>query len=462
MSTLLVKHAAVLVTMDDHRREIPDGGLFIRDGFIEQVERTQDLTQQADQVLDLSGHVVLPGLINTHHHFYQTLTRAVPAAQDANLFNWLKTLYPIWANIVPEDILVSTQTALAELALSGCTTAADHLYIFPNGSRLDDEIMAARDVGVRLHAARGSMSLGESKGGLPPDRVVEDEEFILKDSQRLIETYHDPNPGSMVQVMLAPCSPFSVTPDLMRQSAALARQYGVHLHTHLAETQDEEVFCIEKFGYRPAAYMQSLDWIGQDVWFAHSVYVDQEEIALYADTGCGVAHCPTSNMRLASGIAPILEMLRAGVKVGLGVDGSASNDGSHLLEEARQAMLVSRVRAGLLGASLSSPSSSSLMTARQALEIATRGSAAVLGRDDLGSLQAGKCADFTAIQLDRLDYAGGLHDPVAATIFCAPVRVDYTVVAGRMVVERGQMVTVDLEKLIQKHNQAARRLLAGE
>jgi len=462
MPTLLVKHAAILVTMDDHRREIPDGGLFIRDGFIEQVGPTQDLPQAADEVLDLSGHVVLPGLINTHHHFYQTLTRAVPAAQDANLFNWLKTLYPIWARMVPEDIRVSTQTALAELALSGCTTAADHLYIFPNGSRLDDEILAARDLGVRLHAARGSMSLGESKGGLPPDRVVEDEDFILKDSQRLIETYHDPHPGSMVQLMLAPCSPFSVTPDLMRQSAALARQYGVHLHTHLAETQDEEIFCIEKFGYRPAAYMESLDWIGQDVWFAHSVYVNQEEIHLYADSGCGVAHCPTSNMRLASGIAPILEMLQAGVKVGLGVDGSASNDGSHLLEEARQAMLVSRVRAGLLGASLSSPSSSSLMTARQALEIATRGGAAVLGRDDLGSLQVGKCADFFAIQLDRLDYAGGLHDPVAATIFCAPVRVDYTVVAGRLVVERGQMVTIDLEKLIRKHNQAARRLLAGE
>ncbi len=447
MSTLLVKHAAVLVTMDDHRREIPDGGLFIRDGFIDQVGRTQDLPQAADEVLDLSGHVVLPGLINTHHHFYQTLTRAVPAAQDANLFNWLKTLYPIWARMLPEDIQVSTQTALAELALSGCTTAADHLYIFPNGSRLDDEILAAREVGVRLHASRGSMSLGESKGGLPPDKVVEDEDFILKNSQRLIETYHDPAPGSMVQLMLAPCSPFSVTPDLMRQSAALARQYGVHLHTHLAETQDEEVFCVEKFGYRPAAYMQSLDWIGQDVWFAHSVYVNQEEINLYADTGCGVAHCPTSNMRLASGIAPILEMLRAGVKVGLGVDGSASNDGSHLLEEARQAMLVSRVRAGLQGASLSAPSTSSLMTARQALEIATRGSAAVLGRDDLGSLKAGKCADFFAIQLDRLDYAGGLHDPVAATIFCAPVRVDYTVVAGRLVVERGQIVTIDLREI---------------
>ena len=405
---------------------------------------------------------MLPGLINTHHHFYQTLTRAVPAAQNANLFNWLKTLYPIWARLTPEDIRISTQTALAELALSGCTTAADHLYIFPNGSRLDDEILAGKEVGVRLHASRGSMSLGESKGGLPPDRVVEAEDYILNDSQRLIETYHDPNPGSMVQVMLAPCSPFSVTADLMRQSGLLAREYGVHLHTHLAETQDEEVFCVEKFGYRPAAYMDSLNWTGQDVWFAHSVHINQEEIDLYARTGCGVAHCPTSNMRLASGIAPILEMLQAGVKVGLGVDGSASNDGSNLLEEARQAMLVSRVRAGLQGASLSAPSSSTLMTARQALEIATRGSAAVLGRDDLGSLQAGKCADFCAIQLERLDYAGGLHDPVAATIFCAPVRVDYTVVGGKKVVERGRMINIDLDELIKLHNQAARRLLAGE
>jgi cytosine/adenosine deaminase-related metal-dependent hydrolase len=462
MSTLLVKHATILVTMDDHRREISDGGLFVRDGFIEQVGLTHELPQVADKVLDLSGYVVLPGLINTHHHFYQTLTRAVPAAQDANLFNWLKTLYPIWGRMNPEDIWISTQTALAELALSGCTTAADHLYIFPNGSRLDDEILAAKETGMRLHAARGSMSLGESKGGLPPDRVVEDEDFILKDSQRLLETYHDPHPGSMVQVMLAPCSPFSVTADLMRQSASLAREYGVRLHTHLAETQDEEVFCVEKFGYRPVGYMDSLNWIGNDVWFAHSVYANQDEINLYAKTGCGVAHCPTSNMRLASGIAPILEMLQAGVKVGLGVDGSASNDGSHLLEEVRQAMMVSRVRAGLLGASLSAPNAGSLMTARQALEIATRGSAAVLGRDDLGSLEAGKCADFCAIQLERLDYAGGLHDPVAATVFCAPVRVDYTVVAGKTVVEQGEIVTIDLDGLIKKHNQAAYRLLAGD
>jgi len=447
--------------MDDHRQEISDGGLFVRDGFIERVGPAAELPDTADHILDLSGYLVLPGLINTHHHFYQTLTRAVPAAQDANLFGWLKTLYPIWARMRPEDIRISAQTALAELALSGCTTASDHLYIFPNGSSLDDEIQAGQEVGIRLHASRGSMSLGESQGGLPPDRVVENEDFILKDSQRLIETYHDPNPGSMTQIVLAPCSPFSVTADLMRASASLAREYGVHLHTHLAETKDEEVFCLEKFGYRPAAYMSLLNWVGPDVWFAHSVHVEQDEIALYAQTGCGVAHCPTSNMRLASGIAPILEMLTAGVKVGLGVDGSASNDGSHLLEEVRQAMLVSRVRAGLMGASLSSGGVPALMTARQALEIATRGSASVLGRKDLGSLEPGKCADFVAIDLNRLGYAGALHDPVAAAVFCAPVGVDYVVVGGKLVVKDGQLVNIDLPQLVERHNRASRRLLAG-
>ncbi len=461
MSTLLVKHAAVLVTMDDHRREIPDGGLFVCDGFIEQAGATAELPAQADEVLDLSGHVVLPGLINTHHHFYQTLTRAVPAAQNTNLFHWLKTLYPIWGRMTPEDIRISTQTALAELALSGCTAASDHLYIFPNGARLDDEIEAGRQVGVRLHAARGSMSLGESRGGLPPDHVVEDEDFILADSQRLIERYHDPNPGAMVQIVLAPCSPFSVTPQLMRQSAALARRYGVRLHTHLAETQDEEVFCQQSFGHRPVAFMQTLDWVGEDVWFAHSVHVNAEEIALYARTGCGVAHCPTSNMRLASGIAPVWDMLQAGVKVGLGVDGSASNDGSHLLEEVRQAMLVARLRSGLMGASLSEQGAPPLMTARQALELATRDSAAVLGRADLGSLQAGKCADFFALRLDRLDYAGALHDPVAAAIFCAPRHADYTVVGGKKVVQEGQLVTLPLPELVAAHNRAARRLVYG-
>jgi len=461
MSTLLIKNAAVLVTMDDFRREITGGGLFIRDGFIEQVGQTNELPDQADEILNMNGCIVLPGLINTHHHFYQTLTRVVPAAQNSNLFNWLKTLYPIWGRMTGEDIRISTQTALAELVLSGCTTASDHLYIFPNGARLDDEIQAAGEIGVRIHASRGSMSLGESKGGLPPDRVVEDEDFILKDSQRLIEQYHDPNPGAMIQIVLAPCSPFSVTPSLMESSAALAREYGVHLHTHLAETQDEEAFCIEKSGYRPVAYMEKLNWLGNDVWFAHSVHVNQDEIKLYAKTGSGVAHCPTSNMRLASGIAPLMDMLRVGVKVGLGVDGSASNDGSNLLEETRQAMLLARLNAGLLGASKSGEETPPLMTARTALEIATLGGASVLGRTDLGSLEIGKCADLFAINIKKLEYTGGLHDPVAALVFCAPVRADYTIIAGKIIVKEGNLVNVDLPSLIERHNRAARRLVNG-
>ncbi len=459
MSTLLIKNATLLVTMDGNRREIPDGGLYIRDGFIEKVGVTDTLPYHADEVLELKDHIILPGLINTHHHFYQTLTRVVPAAQNANLFNWLKTLYPIWARMTPEDIFLSTQTALAELALSGCTTASDHLYLFPNGSKLDDEIDAAREVGLRIHASRGSMSLGESKGGLPPDSVVQTEDQILSDCVRLIERYHDPDPGAFVQIVLAPCSPFSVTGELMRQSAAVARQYGVHLHTHLAETQDEELFCQQKFGYRPVGYMQSVDWVGDDVWFAHSVYVNQDEINLYAKTGCGIAHCPSSNMRLASGIAPIRELVAAGVKVGIGVDGSASNDGSHLLAEARQTMLLDRLRAGVEGASLSSEGAPNLMTARQALELATRGGAAVLGRQDIGSLEVGKCADFVAINLNRLDYAGALHDPIAAVVFCAPQGVDYTVVHGKVIVRHGQLQTMDVHRLVKRHNQASQRLL---
>lgn len=460
MATLLIRNATLLVTMDSQRREIPGGGLFIKDGFIQLVGSSAELPTAADEVLDLTGHIVLPGLVNTHHHFYQTLTRAVHGAQNANLFNWLKTLYPIWGRITPEEIYLSTQTALAELALSGCTTASDHLYLYPNGARLDDEIAAAREIGVRLHASRGSMSLGESRGGLPPDSVVEDEAFILKDSQRLIEQYHDPQPGAMVQVALAPCSPFSVTGELMRQSAALARQYGVHLHTHLAETQDEEVFCQQKFGYRPVGYMQSLDWVGNDVWFAHSVHVNLAEIDVYARTGCGVAHCPSSNMRLASGIAPVMDYLQAGVKLGLGVDGSASNDSSHMLAEARQAMLLARLRAGLQGASLSGEDAPPLMSARQALEVATLGGAAVLGRQDIGALEAGKCADFVAINLNRLEFSGALHDPLAALVFCSPVRVDYTVIGGRFVVRQGQLMTVDERRLVEKHNLAARRLVS--
>jgi len=462
MSTLLIKNAALIVTMDGQDRELKNSSIFCRDGFIEQLGATAKLPQTADKVIDLNNHLVLPGLINTHHHFYQTLTRAVPAAQDANLFNWLKTLYPIWARMTSKDIFISTQTALAELALSGCTTASDHLYLFPNGSKLDDEIEAAGTIGLRLHASRGSMSLGESKGGLPPDSVVDDEDTILKDSQRLIERYHDPNPGSKVQIVLAPCSPFSVTGELMRQSAALAREYHVQLHTHLAETKDEETFCIEKFGYKPVAYMQSVDWIGEDVWFAHSVHVNQDEIDLFARTGCGVAHCPSSNMRLGSGIAPILDLMAAGVKVGLGVDGSASNDSSHMLAETRQAMLLARLGSGLKGASLSGTDAPPLLTARQALSLATRGGASILGRQDIGSLEVGKCADFIAINLNRLDYSGALHDPLAAVIFCTPQKVDLNVVGGEIIVKDGQLQTLDLTSHIQKHNLAAKRLVENQ
>lgn len=459
MTTLLIRNASLMVTMDDQRREISRGGLFVRDGWIEQVGPSDELPESADEVLDLSGHLLLPGFVNTHHHLYQTLTRVVPDAQNADLFNWLVTLYPIWARLRPEDIRISTQLGLAELALSGCTTASDHLYLFPNGSRLDDEIEAAGTIGLRLHASRGSMSLGESQGGLPPDSVVETEDEILSDSRRLIESYHQPDPGAMVQIVVAPCSPFSVTEDLMRQSAALARQYGVRLHTHLAETIDEERFTLEAAGVRPLGYAEQLDWHGDDVWFAHAVHMNDDEIATMAHSGIGVAHCPSSNMRLASGIAPVMEYMTQGVDVGLGVDGSASNDSSHMLNEARMAMMLARVK--------SAPESlaqepGEVMTARQALELATLGGAAVLGRPDIGSLAPGKCADFIAINLNRIEYAGALHDPVAAALFCSPVTVDFNYVHGRAVVAEGQLVGAELPELVERHNQASRRLVRGD
>ena len=453
MSTLLVRHAQVLATMDDAGTEISDGGLFAVDGFIEQVGSTAELPETADDVVDLSGHVVLPGLINTHHHFYQTLTRAVPGAQDVGLFDWLRTLYPIWARLTPDDVRISTQLALSELALSGCTTSSDHQYLFPNGSSLDDQIAGAAAVGLRFHAARGSMSLGESDGGLPPDSVVEDDETILLDTERVINAFHDPAPGAMTRVVVAPCSPFSVTAGLMRESAALARRYGVHLHTHVAETHDEEQFCIETFGRRPVELMEDLGWVGNDVWYAHGIYINDAEIERLSESGTGVAHCPSSNMRLASGIAPVRRYLASNVRLGLGVDGSASNDGSHLIAEARQAMLLARLAAA------PSIEGGRLLTAREALRIATRGSAAVLGRDDVGSLEPGKGADFIAISLDRLEYAGALHDPVAAVLFVAPTGVDQNYVHGRAVVKDGELVGVELPDLIEKHNVAAARLV---
>ena len=456
MSTLLVKNARMLVTMDGERREIPHGGLYAVDGFIDQVGPGAELPQDADEVLDLTSHIVLPGLINTHHHFYQTLTRVVPAAQDTDLFGWLTALYPIWARITPDDVFVSTQVALAELALSGCTTAADHHYIFANGIRLDDQVAAASTIGLRINASRGSMSRGESKGGLPPDSVVEDEDAILDDSVRVIDAFHDPAPGSMVQVAVSPCSPFSVTEHLMHQSAQLARDKGVRLHTHLAETIDEESYTKETHGVRPVEWMEQLEWSGPDVWFAHCVHVHDGEVARMARDGTGVAHCPTSNMRLASGVPPVDRFLDAGVPVGIGVDGSASNDGNHLLGEARQAMLLAR-----LGASPSFREGP-LLTARRALEMATRGGAQVLGRSDIGSLEPGKCADFTAISLDRIEYAGALHDPVAAVLFSSPVTVDHTYVHGNAVVTDRQLVTVELPQIIERHNAAAHRVVSGD
>ena len=446
--TLLVKNAAVLVTMDDARRELRDAGLYIEDNRIVAVGPTATLPATADEIIDLRGHIVLPGLINTHHHMYQSLTRAVPAAQDVELFGWLETLYPIWARLTPEMIRVSALTAMAELILSGCTTSSDHLYLYPNGARLDDTIESAARIGLRFHASRGSMSVGRSAGGLPPDSLVENEATILRDTQRLIETHHDASRYAMQRIVVAPCSPFSVSRDLMRESAALARTHGVSLHTHLAENANDVAYSREKFNRTPAEYAEELGWVGRDVWHAHCVQLDDHGIDLFARTGTGVAHCPCSNMRLASGIAPICKMTKRGVSVGLGVDGSASNDSAHLLGEARQAMLLQRV--GFDPAA---------MTARDALTLATRGGAAVLNRDDIGVLAPGMAADFIAFDLANPDFAGALHDPVAALVFCTPAQVALSVINGRVVARDGQLTTVDLPVIIEHHNQLAATLL---
>jgi cytosine/adenosine deaminase-related metal-dependent hydrolase len=448
--TLLVKNADILVTMDEQRREILGGGLYVEDNRIVAVGPAETLPAAADDVIDMQGHVVLPGLVNTHHHMFQSLTRAVPQTQDAELFGWLKVLYPIWMRLTPEMVRVSVRAAMAELILSGCTTSSDHFYLYTNGVRLDDAIEAAQAIGMRFHANRGSMSVGESAGGLPPDKAVEDEAAILRDTRRVIETYHDASGYSMLRIVVAPCSPFSVTRDLMRESAALARAYGVSLHTHLAENDNDVAYSRERFGLTPSQYAEDLGWIGHDVWHAHCVKLDDHGIALFGRTGTGVAHCPCSNMRLASGIAPIRRMRREGVPVGLGVDGSASNDSGHMLNEARQAMLLQRVGFG-----------PDAMTAREALEIATLGGARVLNRDDIGALKPGMAADFVAFDLNQIGFAGGLHDPVAALIFCAPVSVALSVINGRVVVRDGHIVTIDLPLVLEQHNRLSLQLVSG-
>ena len=456
MSTLTIRNASLLVTMDDKRREIPDGGMVIRNGVIEAVGSTSDLPSVKGKVIDLRGHIVLPGLVNTHHHMYQTLTRVLPDAQNTNLFKWLKVLYPIWARLTPEAIYISSLVAMAELLQSGCTTTSDHLYLFPNGSQLDNSIQAAQEIGIRFHAARGSMSLGESKGGLPPDKLVEDLDAILTDSMRVIETYHDSKRGAMLRIVLAPCSPFSVTRDLMRETLSMARTYDVQLHTHLAETRDEQDYCQDKFGQQPLSYVEDLGWSGSDIWFAHMVHVSAPDIAIVARNGCGVSHCPSSNMRLASGIAPVQLYRESGVNLGLGVDGSSSNDSSHMLAEARMATLMARLAQA---PGLASRRDTPMMTARESLEIATVGGAAVLQRNDIGSLSAGKCADLFAIDLNRLDYAGALHDPLAATVLCAPQKADLVIVNGRILVQDGCLLTPELGPLINRHNQIAQTMI---
>ncbi|AGI72819.1 putative metal-dependent amidohydrolase [Octadecabacter arcticus 238] len=443
MPDILIKGAVAVLTMDDTRRELEGADVLIRDGVIADVG--VGLQAGGAEIVLATGCVVTPGLVNTHHHLYQTLTRAVPGGQDALLFGWLQTLYPIWARFGPEEMYISAQIGLAELALSGCTMTSDHLYLFPNGSRLDDTIAAAGDVGLRFHPTRGAMSIGESDGGLPPDSLVEKEAAILEDCVRVIDAFHDPSEGAMVRVGVAPCSPFSVSRDLMRDAAILARNKGVMLHTHLAENDEDIAYSMEKFGCRPGQYAEDLGWTGPDVWHAHCVKLDGQEIDLFSRSKTGVAHCPCSNCRLGSGIAPVRAMRNAGVKVGLGVDGSASNDGGSLVGEARQMMLLQRVANG-----------ADAMSSREALEIATRGGAQVLGRDDCGQIAVGKRADIAVWDVSGLQSAGSWD--VAAFLLAGPTSVRDLFVEGRRIVADGRVVSFDLERAIARQGQLVQKL----
>jgi cytosine/adenosine deaminase-related metal-dependent hydrolase len=463
MATLLVKNISLLATFDDERREIAGGALLVRDNIIEAVGTDAELAGlAADEVLDLSDHIVMPGLVNTHHHMYQNLTRVM--VQDDELLVWLKTLYPIWARLDDEAIRISARVAMAELIHSGCTTSSDHLYILPNNCTVDSTIAAAREIGLRFHAARGAMSRGESQGGLPPDSCVEQEDAILQDAERLIHEYHDHGRHSMNRIILAPCSPFSVTPELMRDAAALARRYpGVNLHSHLAEDLFEEKYCHEIYGMRPVEFAESVAWLGPEVWFAHSIFMNSKEIDRFAATGAGVAHCPSANMRCGQGIAKVREMLDKGVKVGLGVDGSASNDTSNMFMEARLAMMLQRVaphqymseKPGGRGGFGGTPKA---LSAREALEMATRGGAALLGRDDIGHLAPAMSADFIAVKRDQLGLSGTQRDPLAALLLCGPFQVDYSYINGRQIIGRGEFRSFDVEGALAEHRRVMDRI----
>jgi 8-oxoguanine deaminase len=449
--TILLKNALVIATMDDARREIEDGAVLVRGPEIVAVGPLDEVRAAhpgpVDEEIDLAGHVLLPGLVNTHHHMFQSLTRATPAGQDAELFGWLKAHYPIWAHITPEMFHVAAVTAMAELVMSGCTTSSDHQYLYVNGATLEEAIHAASRVGIRFHAARGAMTVGESKGGLPPDAIVEEEAAALKEMQRLIERWHSAERFAMTRVVVAPCSPFTVSDPFMVESAKLARAYGVSLHTHLAENDNDIAYSLEVYGKTPAQYVEDLEWVGPDVWHAHCVKLDDDAISLFGRTGTGVAHCPCSNMRLASGIAPVGRMRGAGVPVGLGVDGSASADSGHMLGEARQAMLLARVGFG-----------PQAMTAREALELATRGGAKVLNRDDIGQIAPGFAGDVVAFDVRGLDFAGAMADPVAALVFCTPAKVSLSMINGKVIVQNGEMRTIDVARQVEAHNAASRSL----
>jgi 8-oxoguanine deaminase len=441
MSFLLVD--AYVVTMDDERTEHDGGWLLVEDGWVGAVGTGE--RPDADEIVSLGGAVVTPGLVNTHHHLYQTLTRG--RAQESTLFEWLRALYPLWAGIDAEAELAAARTGLAELALAGCTTVFDHHYVFPRGRTglIEAEVQAARELGVRIVASRGSMDLGESDGGLPPDSLVEDCDDVLADTERLAHQLHEAGPGAYVQIAVAPCSPFSVTGRLMTESAELARRLGLPLHTHLAETVEEDEYCRTLYGCRPVEYLEQLGWLGDDVWCAHCVQLNAQDIETFADTNTGVAHCPTSNLRLGTGVAPVRSLLSAGVRVGLGVDGSASNERGDLSLEVKQALLCARGRDG-----------PAAMTARAALALGTRGGAALLRRDDIGSLEPGKCADIAVWRTDVLEL-GGAADPVAGLVLSFPHRVDRLYVGGEAVVRDGRLVPADEAEIARAHRREASR-----
>jgi len=452
MSSLLIKNAKYLATMDgsdyhETGRELYNTSIFCENGIIKSIFSNQKEIS-ADKIIDASNYVVIPGLVNTHHHLFQTLTKAIYKAQNASLFEWLKTLYPIWSNITPVELKSAVRIGLSELILSGCTTSSDHQYIFPNGVTLENEIEVAEELGIRFHPTRGSMSIGESNGGLPPDYLIEDEKNILKDSIRVIERWNDPNHNSMIRISLAPCSPFSVSKDLMVETAKLARHYQVGLHTHLAENFEDVVYSKEIFGLTPGQYIEELGWTGKDVWHAHCVKLTDNEINLFAKTKTGIAHCPCSNMRLGSGIIPLNKMLNKGVDIGLGVDGSASNDSGNLLNEARQALYLQRVN-----------NNKSNLNARQALWLATAGGAKVLNRNDIGSLKLGNCADFAIYDLSNLELAGAVDDPIGALIFCGPLKSKYTICNGKILSVDNNIINLDIEETIAKHNTLSLSLL---